>query len=113
MTPEPFTDSDSGFSEAFGDSSRYPPKSHLHAPHYFDRPGLLWILACVLFAAAAARWLPYMVEPNGMRTALVSMGWADASPAHTASLPQDTGASRAALQAPAREALTAAVFRQY
>jgi len=113
MTSEPFTTRDSGFPEAFGDSSQFQSTPYTHEPHYFDRPGLAWILVCVLFATAAARWLPHLAEPAGMHTALIAMGWSAAAPTQTASLPQDVGTGGAARQAPAQEGVTAAVFRQY
>lgn len=113
MTSEPFTTRDSGFSEAFGDSSQFLSKPHTHEPHYFDRPGLAWILACGLFATAAARWLPHLAEPAGMHSVLVAMGWSTTTPTQKASLPQDMGAGAAAPQAPAHEGVTVAVFRQY
>lgn len=113
MTSEPFTTRDSGFPEASGDSSQFQFNPHAHEPHYFDRPGLVWILACVVFATAAARWLPHLAEPAGMRTALVAMGWSSSASTQTASLPQDAGTGGAARKAPAHEGVTAAVFRQY
>lgn len=113
MTSEPFTSSDRRFPEAFGDSSQFPPEPHTHQPHYFDRPGLAWILACVLFAVAAAHWLPRLAEPAGRHSLLVAVGWSSAAPTKTVSLPQDAGSSRAPQQPPAQERLTAALFRQY
>lgn len=85
----------------------------MHHPHYFDRPGLVWILVCVLFATAAAHWLPRLAEPAGVHTMLVAVGWSQAAHTQTVSLPQDAGPSRAAQQPPAQEHLTAALFRQY
>jgi hypothetical protein len=113
MTPEPFTTRDSGFSESLGDFSQFQSSPHAHEPHYFDRPGLAWILACVLFATAAARWLPHLAEPAGMRAALVAMGLSTTASTQAMSLPQDAGTGGAARQAPVHESVTAAVFRQY
>jgi hypothetical protein len=114
MTSEPFTSHDSGYSDASGDSSQYQSTPHAHEPHYFDRPGLAWILACVLFATAAAHWVPHLAEPAGIRRVLVSMGWNSAAPEQAGSLPQEAvNTARVALQPPAQERFSTSVFRQY
>lgn len=53
---------------------------------YFDRAGLVWILACVLFATTAGRLLPKLAEPNGLRTALTALGGAPGHQAETAGI---------------------------
>jgi len=113
MTPEPFTSSDSRSPEDCGDFSQFRSKPHSHDPHYFDRPGLVWIAICILFATAAARLLPYMAEPVSMHARLVAMGWDSTNLAKRASLPQEVAANRVQSQAPAQEGVTIAVFRQY
>jgi hypothetical protein len=35
------------------------PQQDPPVPHYFDGTGLLWIMACVAFALAAAHFLPW------------------------------------------------------
>ncbi|WP_394790589.1 hypothetical protein [Rhodoferax sp.] len=74
----------------FESSEALPPTAlepHL-AAHYFDRPGLVWIAACLLFATTAGRWLPVVSEPDAWHQGLVAIGWADASPARVATAPQ-------------------------
>lgn len=58
-------------------------------PHYFDRPGLLWIGASLLFANLAGRFLPVLAEPDGMRQGLAAIGLLDSRQA-AASQPQPT-----------------------
>ncbi|MEO5795116.1 MAG: hypothetical protein ABIP34_09435 [Rhodoferax sp.] len=52
--------------------------------HYFDPAGLVWIAACVLLATTAARLLPKLAEPDGLRNTLVALGMASTRPAETA-----------------------------
>ena len=59
-------------------------------PHYFDRPGLLWIAASLLFANLAGRFLPVLAEPDGLRQGLVAIGLVDSRQAAVASLPEQT-----------------------
>lgn len=113
MNREPLTSDDSAYSETPCLSSHVPSHTRQAEPHYFDRPGLAWIAACVLFSSAAGRWLPQAVEPGGMHAALVAMGVRAAEPVQVASLPQPLAANPAAPTASAERAFVASVFRQY
>ena len=57
-------------------------------PHYFDRRGLVWIAASLLFAMVAGRLIPALAEPDGLRQSLVSIGLFDEHSTALASLPQ-------------------------
>ncbi|MDR7378380.1 hypothetical protein J2X19_003059 [Rhodoferax ferrireducens] len=57
-------------------------------PHYFDRPGLLWIAASLLFATVAGHLIPVLAEPDGVRQSLASIGLFDKHSTAVASLPQ-------------------------
>ena len=57
-------------------------------PHYFDRPGLLWIAASLLFATVAGHLIPVLSGPDGVRQSLVSIGIFDKHATAVASLPQ-------------------------
>ncbi|WP_295955045.1 hypothetical protein [Rhodoferax sp.] len=59
-------------------------KSSVPKAHYFDRVGLVWIVACVLFATSAGQLLPKLAEPDGVRNTLVALGVASARPVETA-----------------------------
>ena len=67
--------------------SKPPAAPQRPTPHYFDRPGLLWIAASLLFANLAGRFLPVLAEPDGMRQGLAAIGLLDSRQA-AASQPQ-------------------------
>nr|WP_315430680.1 hypothetical protein [uncultured Albidiferax sp.] len=57
-------------------------------PHYFDRPGVLWIVASLLFATVAGHLIPVLSGPDGVRQSLASIGLFDKHSTAVASLPQ-------------------------
>lgn len=69
-------------------------------PHYFDRVGLVWIVACVLFAAAAGRLLPQLVGHGGLRNTLVALGAVPARPVEAAKTSHSTTSAGLPLQGP-------------
>ncbi len=60
------------------------------ASPFFDRAGLVWILACVAIAVAAGRWIPRLTEPGAWSGALhATLGFAGWPVMASAAKPQD------------------------
>ncbi|SDN97084.1 hypothetical protein SAMN05216303_101151 [Rhodoferax sp. OV413] len=83
MNFEPFEPFEPSEPLAAPAASPAPPE-----PHYFDRPGILWIAASLLFATVAGHLIPVLSGPDGVRQSLVSIGIFDKHSTAVASLPQ-------------------------
>jgi hypothetical protein len=66
--------------------------------HYFDRVGLVWIVACVLFAVTGGRLLPQLARPDGLRNTLVALGAVAARPVEAAKTSHPTTMASLPLQ---------------
>lgn len=89
--------------EPFEPSEPLPAPAAPIQPHYFDRPGLMWIVASLLFATVAGHLIPRFAEPDGLRQSLSAVGIFDKPATSVASLPlQPTEGPKTQRQEPTR-----------